>query len=719
MTDYSGVIWRVNYGEISEREQFRVGYVGQESYDAYFEIAALAELISILNTVQPFTIGQIAKGVTLQAVKVSAGHKTEVVIEPLSGVNPEQIMRLDLGTVNDLVYALQLFQTNLPDVVVPEDWDFSDLYLFDKGTRTFKEKFLPDWLTKAVLDARFEGIVAGLGGLNTRVGELETLTGSGRLSDASLTTKITNNAGVGVRDFGVIFDGSAPAGASLQAAMNSAVTFGYPLRLPMGRYLIDQVNIPSGLILQGSGPDTVLVQRLADKTILQAAGSLTDGPVLTETLAKGATTINVANTFVAGDLIIVRDDADYTTSDAGYKSGEMLEVLSATGTTITLKSPVRGSFQSGAGYTVANNSRLVKLTPKRNISIRDMTFECHPGQLVQATTFIAVDGLTVSGIRVTKGGNTFMGIDCCKDVDIDNWEIVETVDNHATGRPGYGFAIKQACYNVKVHNGADHMSRHPVTTMGGPYGIPRLLEFCGITSSALNSTAGIDTHAAGEGILIYGNIITGNNSLGITVRARNVTVYGNLISGCGSAGVIITESARDVEVHGNTIADCGYGVRVGSSTYVHSNITVSYNIIKRTKLSPGDSLSGKAIAVSAAAHDNINISYNEIENCYGAGIMFPAQVESGSVIYNTVINAATGSGNPPCIDMTGGTSGAGSVDVIGNMIRNVLGTPGRAIHTNRTSGRMVLNVATGAYVSAGTEFSAPVGWTKLDNKVYA
>lgn len=541
----------------------------------------------------------------------------------------------------------------------------------------------------------------------------------GRLSSSGVTSAITNNAGVSVYDYGVILNGSTPTGASLQAAMNAAVANGLPLRLPAGRYLIDQVNIPSNLIVQGSGPGTVLVQRLADKTILQAAGSFTDGPVLTETLAKGATTINVANSYVAGDLIIVRNDAAYTSTDAGYKSGEMLEVLSATSSVITLKWPVRGSFQSGGSYTVADNSRIVKLTPKRNISLRDMTFECHPDQLVQAVTFSAVENLSVSGVSVTKGGNTFMGIDCCKDVDIRNWEIVETVDNHATGRPGYGFAIKQACYNVKVHDGTDHMSRHPVTTMGGPYGIPRLLEFYGITSSSLNSTAGIDTHAAGEGILIYGNIVTGNNSLGITVRARNVSVYGNLIIGCSSAGVIITESARDVTVHGNDIADCGYGVRVGSSTFVHSNITVSYNVIKRTKLWSGDSGSGRAILVSSAAHDNINISYNHIENTYGAGVVFPALVQSGSVIYNTIINASTGAGNPPYIDMTGGVSGTGSVDVIGNALRNVLGTPGRAIQTTRTTGRMVLNVATGSYLSAGTEFNAPVGWTKLDNKLYA
>lgn len=718
MTDYSGVNWRVNYGEIAEREQFRVGYVGQDSYEAYFEVSALTELIDILSTVQPFDIGLIAKGVTLQAQKVDAGHTTAVVIEPLSGTNPEQIMRLDLGLVNDLIYALQLFQTNLPDVLVPEDWDFSDLYLFDKGTRTFKEKFLPDWLTKAVLDARFEGIVAGLGGLNTRVEGLETLTGTGRLSDASLTTKITNNAGVGVRDVGVIFDGSAPTGAALQAAMNSAVAFGYPLRLPMGRYLLDQVNTPDGLILQGSGPDTVLVQRLAGQPTLQSVGTYTEGPVLTETLAKGATTINVSNTYVAGDLIIVRDTAAYVSTDAGYKSGEMLEVLSATSSVITLKRPVRGSFQSGEGYTVANGSRLTRINRKKNVTIRDVAFECHPDQAAPQLRLTAVENVQLSGITVLTGQNAFCILDNCKDVDVSRFTL-NIVDNWATSRPGYGFAILQSCYNVKIHDGFDYASRHAVTTIGGAYGIPRLLEFYGITSTAPNSTAGIDTHAAGEGIQVYGNLVTGNNSLGITCRARNMDVHSNKISQIGTAGIIVTESARDIRIHHNGIDECGYGVRVGSSTFVHYNIEVAHNEITRTRLFSGDASTGRAISISGSAHENINVAYNLIDTAYSIGITFPAQVESGSVVYNTVINASTGPENRPCIDMTGGTSGTGSVDVIGNVIRNVIGAPSRAINTTRTAGRMVLNVATGAFLSTGTEFNAPVGWTKLDNKLYA
>lgn len=191
MTDYSGVNWRVNYGEIAEREQFRVGFVGQTSFEAYFEVTALAELITLLNDVQSFPLGQIAKGSTLQLVKVDAGYNTVIVIEPLSGTNPEQIMRLDLTTAPDLVYALQLFQTNLPEEPVPDDWDFSEqlpIVVLDRDG-FIKEENIPTRLSAPVLDARFlAATVSADAAQATADTALSTATAAGAAAAAAQTT---------------------------------------------------------------------------------------------------------------------------------------------------------------------------------------------------------------------------------------------------------------------------------------------------------------------------------------------------------------------------------------------------------------------------------------------------------------------------------------------------------------------------------------------------
>ncbi|QRI45084.1 esterase [Microbacterium phage Shocker] len=126
MTDYRGVTWRVNYGEISERDQFRVGYINQESYDGYFELSSLADLISVLSTVSGLSLNQIARGVSLQARKVSDGLLTSIRIEPrLDTGEPPRIMQLKLADLTDLLYALGLFQADLASAS-PDDWDISE-----------------------------------------------------------------------------------------------------------------------------------------------------------------------------------------------------------------------------------------------------------------------------------------------------------------------------------------------------------------------------------------------------------------------------------------------------------------------------------------------------------------------------------------------------------------------------------------------------------------
>lgn len=124
----------MNYGEIAERDQFRVGYVNQESFDAYFELSSLSDLIAVLNTVVGLDFEQIAKGVALQARKVTDGLFTSIRIEPrLDTGEPPQIMSLKLEDLTDFLYALGLFQTALPSDPVPDDWSVPEVAPFRSG----------------------------------------------------------------------------------------------------------------------------------------------------------------------------------------------------------------------------------------------------------------------------------------------------------------------------------------------------------------------------------------------------------------------------------------------------------------------------------------------------------------------------------------------------------------------------------------------------------
>ena len=147
MTSYSGVTWRVDYGEISEREQFRVGRLNLESYDAYFPLSQLQDLIDTLNAVTPLGLNLIARGNQVQAVKVSDGLLTSVVISPrLDTGTPVESMRLPLSELTDLLYALSLFRADMS--ALPDDWDFSK-------PNPINEASLPKYLQQAELSATF------------------------------------------------------------------------------------------------------------------------------------------------------------------------------------------------------------------------------------------------------------------------------------------------------------------------------------------------------------------------------------------------------------------------------------------------------------------------------------------------------------------------------------------------------------------------------------
>ena len=145
----SGVHWKANYGEISERAACRVGRVESDTWEASFPIAELADLISVLQGVNSLGVGIVQRGTYVQARKVDAGFFTDVIVEPYSitGV-PAEIMRFGDTLLSDLLYTLQLLAQDIINRY-PDDWDFGDAPIamaFDKYGR----------VTSPITEAYFE-----------------------------------------------------------------------------------------------------------------------------------------------------------------------------------------------------------------------------------------------------------------------------------------------------------------------------------------------------------------------------------------------------------------------------------------------------------------------------------------------------------------------------------------------------------------------------------
>lgn len=527
----------------------------------------------------------------------------------------------------------------------------------------------------------------------------------------ALAGKVDKNTVVNVRDYGVVIDGSAATGTQLVNAISAANLLGLPLRLPAGTYAFDQVPIPSGTTIEGAGRGTVIKQNVATQPTFTAVGTQATLGNLTEDLTKGATTINVTQAWglVAGDLILVCDTFSYAATDAGYKSGEMLEVVSSTGTAVTLKEPVRGSFSSTAGsYTVANGAYVVKLTPKRNITLRNMVFTGHPSGTSNMLKFQLVDGVTIDNVSTTGAQAGFCMIDTCRNVQVSGGVLNGLVDNWATGSPGYGYIIKQACYNVSVRGVISNMARHAVTTIGGTFGAPRRIHVDGLMSNDKTSTAAIDTHSSAEGVLITNCFIEGSGNA-IACRGRNMTVRGNKIKNTTSAGILVNEDGRDILIDGNDFTGCvGFGIRVGASNSAHNNVEITRNTINDT--------AGSAITAGPGQTD-MRIVRNNIVRVNTYGIDVNASCTDVLITDNLIVDAAL-TGAAPGINVTG-TQAAGLFDIIGNTVKQKANLMNRAVYTTRTQGRITGNRGFGTFISAGSEFYGAAGVTLADNVLYA
>ena len=215
MTDYRGSTWNLNFGEIGERHQFRIGYIGQPAYEAYFEASQASELSALLGQVGTLQDKDLLAGDTLQVRKIFTGFFNEIAIEPRLDQYPAQIMRLQEVDVDDLIYVINLFVADLE--TSPDDWDFTKLGLVDPETGTIKNKYLPDTI-KADLDA--------------------------------LRSDLNGRTFVSALDYGATGDGATDDGPALQAALDSAGQ----VFLPPGTYLTNQtLRLPSNSRIVGSG----------------------------------------------------------------------------------------------------------------------------------------------------------------------------------------------------------------------------------------------------------------------------------------------------------------------------------------------------------------------------------------------------------------------------------------------------------------------------------
>jgi hypothetical protein len=278
---------------------------------------------------------------------------------------------------------------------------------------------------------------------------------------------------VNVKDFGAVGDGVADDTTAIQAALNS--TKSGKVFIPVGSYkTTSTLVIPSGVILYGSGIDTII----------------TPGSIFSPLISTG------------GDLVEIRDLQILNTLTNGVTAIEIFH-----------------DFCKIIGCYFANYPRPIQITGAEGIVINKNTFVSS-----DFCIFIQDDGRNSSISQNYMLGGTGVWIDKitqqCEGLRIIDNTILAT----ATSDPnsGNGIVISKSCLEIEISNNIiDQVSKYGVyvvgTNGGGNY---EAIKITGNWIAVNNSTPQsrcVYIKGGARRAIISNNTITGANSFGIDI----------------------------------------------------------------------------------------------------------------------------------------------------------------------------------------------------------
>ena len=307
--------------------------------------------------------------------------------------------------------------------------------------------------------------------------------------------------------------------------------------------------------------------------LLRAFGTYGTPVNLTSNANKGASTLaTAAFTAVQGDLVIVFSQARFDPDRTNTRVGEMAIVRSVASGTITLEAPLRGT------YNTADTAQVVKLSPKRNITIRGGTIIAStlPNTTTAVCAFEArvTKNVTVDGVIFRDAGQACVRlVDCMfPKVTLCSFEGSKETDNLA-----YGISCSNATQDALVFGNSAYNRRHFISTNNlstdiNQTGVVRRVKFQGnVLYRAARFAVGsegdpLDTHAAAEDIEFLDNTVYGSGGTGVNFECASGVIRGNRFYNIGDIGINVhneSDYAGDIDISDNYIGGTGdYGILV-------------------------------------------------------------------------------------------------------------------------------------------------------------
>lgn len=432
---------------------------------------------------------------------------------------------------------------------------------------------------------------------------------------------------------------------------------------------ISGVTMKGGRFRHGSG----------SSHLFETRGSLTPLGSILAAASRGDNTVTLSDTtgVASGVFLLITATDSYATTDAGYKSGEVVEVASVSGSVVTLNGSIQGRIDRSA-YPIGSLVRIVNyvkggslhgVTVAGDWEAKGAVFYASCADKPEVKdTFVSDHGNLAIRFHTTRGGKLTGGRIQRLRMDIPD------------GRSAYAMALTGSDYGFVMDGVVTDLTRHAFTTMGGSDGFPR--KFVVKNCVDFNSLSGsYDTHAAGADYEISNCTSFDSAGSAFGCRAPYGVYHGNTAVRPATRGVLMSENVlSDVTISAFNLSG-GPGVGISCSEACN-NLRLLDNILVDSK-TYAIRLFNSATAPSSGTIIKGNILRNwGVETTGLAGIQIDGtQANTGVLIDSNVFQAETPgiARAVRLVSMTGGTvqnntaSGSYSATVfdLGNFNRRI------------------------------------------------
>lgn len=278
-----------------------------------------------------------------------------------------------------------------------------------------------------------------------------------------------------MQDYNVIGDSVTPNDSAMTAALAAVAPPGAIIEFPAGNFVFNQpILLPDNAVLKGQGAtNTTLVFELGNgRHAIQIVGQrlTTDTTSLTQTAAKGSTTISVINPnlFSVGQWVqLTQNDSDWVTSTWAYQTvGQIAEITNISESIITLNSPLRMT------YDFNRTPFIQKVIPRKNVGIACLKIFRRADSVLQQASNIFFSGAVNSWVNAVESDRCiFSHVEARYSSNIQvNRSYLHHAQEYGGGGRAYGAMIHLTSNECRIEDNIFQHLRHSMILQAGSNG---------------------------------------------------------------------------------------------------------------------------------------------------------------------------------------------------------------------------------------------------------